>query len=498
MVVRRIAVSLSLLGMLAAVVGLGVSREPPRMVADTEPDGKTEGPAAAASNAPVDDANAPDAAVETSATAVVDPEAAPIEPGEPIGLTVVGASWEVLAPGVLANGGRAPAKDSQFSAAGLDVHFSPAKDAADLETQLGLGGEAKGGADIALMPLPTFVASYERLRALSPQVFFVVAWSRGRDALTGDVNLVRKPPSKGHVKLGARAGSAEALLGLFALSWAGVEPDRVDVIDPLAPMPKRAVKSLRRTKSRQVDARKVFLSTADATHLIPIVAIAPRGVLVDKRAAVAAFSRVWLQGTEGLAADPAAAARLLAAEAGAPKAVDLIDALGWLEFADLAESAAAVGLSGRRASTLDTLFARTWRLWRRSGLIATPPPRHVPLSAMVIAELAGESKVGVRRDPTPAIAPPDASAKPVLVHRVRGDSLSTQAEVALVNEAGFLADVFARSPIRITVPRSRTAAARIASSAAQRFGLDADRFVVVTRRRGSRGAAAIVEVLPAV
>jgi len=228
---------------------------------------------------------------------------------------------------------------------------------------------------------------------------------------------------------------------------------------------------------------------------VPIVAIAPQSVLDSKRAAVVDLSRVWLEGTRSLSADPAGAARTLSKQEGAPKAVDLIDALGWVDFATLPESASALGLSGRRAANLDVLFARTWDLWRQSGLLATPPPQRLPSSAVVIAELVDAEGVGTTTRPSPSNATPDA--EPVLVHRVQGRRLSPEAELALINEVGFLADVFARSRIRIWVPRDADAARRIATSASDRFGLTGERFEIVERRSKSKKTAALLEVLPA-
>ena len=483
---RRIVVTLGLIGMLTAVGGLGYTRERPELASDDS--------AADAEDAEAEGGDGNEAA-DTDAEPEDDGEAKDAKQTDPVELTVVAASWEVLAPGVVANGGLDPAEDSQFSSEGLDVHFAPVTDEADIEAKLGLGGASKGGADIALMPLPAFVASYERLRALSPQVFFVVAWSDGRDALSGDATLLSAPPNKGEVVLSGRRGSAESLLALFALDAAGVSPARVDVVAPGLATKKRALESLRRRKSRQIDAREVLLSTADANRLVPIVAIAPQSVLTSKRAAVIDLSRIWLEGTRKLAADPAGAARLLSKQDGAPKAVDLIDALGWVDFATLPESASALGLSGRRAANLDVLFARTWGLWRESGLLATPPPERLPSSAVVIAELVDAEGVGSTTRPTPA--KPPADAEPVLVHRVRGRKLSPDAELELVAEVGFLADVFARSKIRIWVPRDPKAALRIANSAADRFGLSGERFEIVERRTKSRKTAATLEVLPA-
>lgn len=480
---RRIVVTLGLMGMLTAVGGLGYARERPELALD---DTATD---------EASDAEEEAADTEDERESNDDAEPQDAEPKAPTKLTVVASSWEVLAPGVVANGGLEPGEESKFSGAGLQVHFSPVTDESDIEAKLGLGGESEGGADIALMPLPAFVASYERLRALSPQVFFVVAWSDGRDALTGDASLLSAPPSKGEVILAGRRGSAESMLGLFALDAAGVSPARVESVAPGLATKKRAIESLRRRKSREIDAREVLLSTADASRLVPIVAIAPQSVLTSKRAAVVDLSRVWLEGTRSLAADPAGAARTLSKQDGAPKAVDLIDALGWVDFATLPESASALGLSGRRAANLDVLFARTWDLWRQSGLLATPPPERLPSSAVVIAELVDVQGVGSTT--APSLTNPPADAKPVLVHRVPGRRLTPEAELALVSEVGFLADVFARSKIRIWVPRDTDAARRVATSAADRFGLTGERFEIVERRTKSNKTAAVLEVLPA-
>lgn len=491
MVIRRITVSLSLLALLGITAGLGANRDRPHMAVDVAADPTTDEPTNETTSAPAEDGNGKASSDDQPA-----PDGADAQPRDPVHLTVIAGSWEIVAPGVVANHGMAAGPDSAFTAAKVQAVFDVTDNPADIERKLGLGGDAVGGADIALMPLPAFVASYERLRALSPQVFFVVGWSRGRDALTGDVALVNAPPRKGNVTLRGRPGSAESSLGLFALDWAGVDGNRVDVVGRTGPQPKRSIEALRRRKSRQVDAREVFLSTADATHLIPIVAVAPKSVLTNKRAAVADWARVWLRGTETLATDPAQAARALAAEPKSPDAVDLIDALGWVTFADLRGAAASVGLSGRRAATVEQLFERTWQLWRASGLLATPPPERMPLNAVIIAQLASESKVSVVAPPAATRPAAREGSEPVLVHRIKGSKLSAADESGLVAEAGFIADVFSRSQVRITVSRDPQAAQRIATSAAERFDLHPDRFVVVMQRKRIRGVAGQLEVLP--
>jgi len=509
---RRGIVFLSLLGMLGVTAGMAALRERPELLdralsPDGEDDdgddpasdeGKGDGKADSKAKADADaaDSTAPTSAKGTTpASASASASDEPADPSEPPEtLRVVALGWEVLAPGVLANDGMSAGEDSRFREAGLDVTFAAVSDAEQVEVRLGRGGADERGADVALMPLPTFVASYERLRALSPQVFFVVAWSRGRDAMVGDAELLRNPP-RGEIRVSGTPGSSEALLALFALQQAGVDPSRVR-LEPEAETGSRSrvrrdLQAVQRRRSRELDARNLVMSTADATHLVPVVAVAPAGVVQRKRSALARWSRTWMAGARDLSADPADAARRLAAQKSAPEAVDLIDALGWLRFTDLHGAAEAAGLSGRSAVDLDGLFHRTWTLWREVGLLTTPPPERVPLNATIIADLAHEATMSPAE---PHRSAPRDDAEALLVHTVPGRRLGADAESALVTEVGFLAGVFSRSTLVVWVPRSPDAAERVAHHAAERFGLPEDRLVVRHDRETKTGHAAVITV----
>ncbi len=494
---RRVVVFGALMSMLAAVVGMGVTRDRPATRDASEASGTTgedrAEPSDDASASAHDPAATPEASANPSADPKHDDDATHDDtPAPPEPLSVVALDWEILAPGVLANDGMTPSAAGAFGKVGLDVRFESVATAAQLEAHLGRGGEAKDGADIALMPLPVFVASYERLRALSPQVFFVVAWSRGGDVLIGDEQLLRQPP-RGTLRLTGDPGTSETLLGLFALQQAGVSPSRVQLVEPAPGHPRTRLRTIRRRRSRQLDARSLVMSTAEATHLVPVVAVAPAGVVQRRKDALVRWSRVWMQGAQSLEADPAAAARHLAAQPGAPEAVDLIDALGWLTFTDLHQAAQAAGLSGRGAVDLDSLFHRTWQLWRGSGLLTTPPPQRVPLTAVVIADLAREAT------PPAPITKPRRSTSPeptdvLLRHTVAGRRLGAEAESALVAEVGFLAGVFSRSTLEVWVPRSPEAGRRVARHVAERFGLPQERITVRSRREPRSRTAAVVEI----
>ena len=498
---RRVAVFLGLVSMLGVVTGLAVTRPrpawPPVEVATAnaseladEAEAEVDSDAEAGEAEPAAAGDEVLASNDTEVEASTANEPAPMR--EP--LKVVAMDWEVLAPGVLANGGLKPNTEHAFGKAGLPVTFSSVTSTEAIEVRLGRGGSDENGADIALMPLPAFVASYERLRALSPQVFQVVAWSRGRDALVGESTPLDRPP-RGELRLQGEAGSSPSLLGLFVLDQAGLPASRVRLIEPGKHPRRHLLHAVERRKSRQIDARDLVISTADATHLVPVVAVAPAGVLERRRADLVEWSRVWLGGVETLALDPPAAARALAGASGAPEAVDLIDALGWMEFTDLQASARAAGLSGRSAVNVDVLFHRTWDLWRDVGLLTTPPPERIPLSATIIADLARQS-FAVNPETTSgtkAGSENEEIGDVLLTHVVRGRRLSAEAESALVNEVGFLAGVFSRSTVEVWVPRSPDAGRRVVSHAIDRFGLPEGRVIARTERdRKAKIGATIV------
>src|SRR5262249_22322297 len=97
------------------------------------------------------DAQAPVAVATT-------PSEAPASPlGRPLRVAVLG--WENVSPGFGADAG-APSMQGQAVDVGV-VEGMPA-----IESRLAKGGADPAGADIAIMPLPSFVASYEKLRAL--------------------------------------------------------------------------------------------------------------------------------------------------------------------------------------------------------------------------------------------------------------------------------------------------------------------------------------------
>jgi hypothetical protein len=495
MVIRRAFVFVSLLGMLGATAAMGHARVATQR--STETPTADLGSVAPTSEPALDATSSPDENAQGSERGLV---RAPFVGPDPAPIRVVSLGWEVLAPGILANDGRTPGPASHFGEVGLTVRFDAVTDIAEIQRRLGRGGHDDEGADVALIPYPEFVASYERLRALSPQVFFVVAWSRGRDALLTERPDALSRPTKGEVVLEGRPGQAATLLGLFALDEAGVSLDRVRLRDPgehsgAAPKGALALSALERSTSAApgtIDARKLVLSTAEATHLVPVVAIAPAGHLERRHAAMVAWSQGWLHGVDMVHADPTSAARRIAEDEGTPEVVDLIDALGWLSFASVSDNARMSGLAGRGALNLDVLFHRTWDLWRSVGVLTTPAPEATPLWPEIMAEVAvldhGRHEVareragGLHRD----------AGAPLLVRPSGSPVEDAELEARLQAHAALLAAIFSRSEIRLAVARNPRLAKRIVDRARDRHGLAEDRLSTERRPRASAGATLTV------
>ncbi|MFS8065727.1 MAG: hypothetical protein ACMG6S_05065, partial [Byssovorax sp.] len=251
--------------------------------------------------------------------------------------------------------------------------------------------------------------------------------------------------------------------------------------------------------------RNILLTTADASHLVPFVAVAQRGLLDKSQKALAVWARVWLEGAKKLAADPPTAARQIAAAPGAPEPIALLKRLGQTGSASLTDNTRTAGLSGRGAVTLDALFQRTWRIWRASGLLATPAPEAAPIATGVIAalvrsnpELITPSVSGARTAPAAAGKAANAldSLRVMITHRQAETKLD---EAELIASAAFFADAFERSSLRVSVMKGGNV-----DVAATKHLIDAveERFDVATGRlspakKAVPKAAGAIEILAA-
>jgi hypothetical protein len=423
-------------------------------------------------------------------------------------LRVVTMGWDLAAPGLLVNGGTAPSASSEFAAAGLDVHIASVDSMAAIEGAMARGGADKDGADIVVVPMPAFVASYERLRALSPEIFFVVGFSRGRDGLVSSRDPALERPAKGDLKLAGAPGDAATFLSLFVLDLAGIPPTDVKLAPPDSKPDDAPLAAIDRgTDDLGAGRRSLVLTTADAPRLVPFVAASPRGLLEKSGRAVAAWARVWLTGTQKLAADAPAGARQVAAVQGAPEPLSLLKRLGQSAPATLGDNVRIAGLSGRGALTLEVLFQRTWQLWRGVGVLATPAPEVTPVSNAVIAALArsdpqlvdppsGRSGAGSESEGGKKGAAPD-KGKPLFVSRMPEGKLD---EEGFVNAVGLIAGVFERSQVRVAVHQGGGVdtgkTKKMIERVEGRFDVPAGRLVPAKGALGKGAAAAEVLAVP--
>jgi hypothetical protein len=426
-------------------------------------------------------ADAATLAVSDAAPSPAGDAAAPAAPTEkPIRIAALG--WELVAAGV----------DMKSPA----VELAPETALDAVEARLARGGNDSQGADVALVPLPAFVASYERLRALEPKVFLVVGFSRGREEVHANAGaLLKPPPGADEVKLVAlgpatngdanmrQAGSESAtVLGLFALDLLGVPPARLRMVPAGSEAAKTApFSAIVRGAS---DERKLALSSSDASRFIPIVAIAPKGVIDARGKALDDWSKAWLEGLARAGKDAPGVARRLATKenvtfaagvGGAPEALHLVERLGQIEAA-------------KPTVPIDTLMQRTWQLARAGGLTTTAAPDPLPIDPRAATPpkqtpAAGDADAG-------AFGPLPAGATPLVLYRAVDSGADANAVAAQI---GFLSGVFERAVFKISAKGGDKAAKNIAAIARDKHDVAATRLATVAAE--PQGAFAAVEIL---
>jgi len=453
----------------------------PRM----EADGGSEASPAPVASVATSTTSPPVASPEsTDASATVDAQASLLD--RP--LRLVAASWEYAAAALVSNGGHATAEGSAVRTSGLDLVVDVVGTEHDIENRLARGGGDPEGADVAVLPLPSFVASYERIRALEPQVVHVAGWSRGREVLFGlrDGMLAKAGALTGDVVVASSDVPATAL-ALFALDEVGTPAAHLH----LAPEPKdppfAALARPLAADRPSTAPGKVELTTADASRLVPVVAIASRGLVEAHPEVMGALLKAWVAGGTALRKDVPAAARLIASQPGAPDPAAMLERLAWLGDPGAGDEAFALGAVGKEVVTVEWLFARDWRLLRDQGTLTSPAP-----SGAVVAILPFTRAFPTvpARSEAQAVAQPDAAARTLLAHRVtKGDAASIGIEIAS------LASIFERSVVRVSA-RPATLAKEAADSASTTQGTASAHILVVAAPMADPGVA-LLEVLAA-
>ena len=431
--------------------------------------------------------------------------AAPPAPGpryeRPLSIAALG--WRLAAPGVLQNDGLGVNQQAAFAKERLQVRLSISESMDQVESALARGGADDKGADVAIVPLPEFVASYEAIKALDPVMFLITSWSSGRDVMFSRFERLAELPSEGPLVVRGKPGSSELFLTAFALASTGVDLGRLsfEAADTEAPNPD--VWALARSELDSVPDSyqgNVLLSSAEALKLIPYVAIAQRSLVEKHSDALTAFARVWFEGQAQVTRDPTTASRRLAKLETGPEPLGLLGQLGQIAASSLRDNALSAGVAGRGAVNLSTLFDHCWRYWRTLKVLTTPPPERAPVSGQIIAELVLAGK-GDALGPASPVAPFRSSAaagalEPLLTLDA-GKAKRDDAE--LVQEVGFIAGVFTRSRLRLAVyPHSvydQKLSQRIAEQVSERFALDQERLVAHQVRPTSLSSY-LLEVMP--
>lgn len=492
---RSYIVFVLLLAMGGAFVVLQVTRKPARHEVTVRPAAPTMVDAGARTDA--GGARAPDSKRNKRA----DRRATKATPRMKRPLRVASLGWELLAPGVVANRGATPGKDSLFKKERLEVHLAAFRSLEELEAALARGGADPLGADVAIAPLPELVSALERLRALSPRIFLVLGWSHGRDGLmaASDVDLTRLP--RGRPSLIGQRGAAETFFALFMLELAGVPSSRVRLIDPKDNLARKAqLAAMERPLPGGVSVgdRKFVVTTADATRLVPLVAVAPEGLVKSHADALAAWGQVWLEGVEQLQRDVPAAARQVAALKEAPHTLDLLKRLGQIDAAPLMDNARLAGLSGRSALTLDELFRRSWHIWRESGVLSSPMPEQIPVSAGIMAAMVHTYPEMVEADPGRSRPGSKVDKQPsrdqlhtLLTYEPSGRRPDL---AALQGEVAFLAEVFGRAHLEVSVRGGLKQARALVEAMTSRYDITRPGRVTAVAHQGTRAARVTIRV----
>lgn len=426
---------------------------------------------------------APPASASSSAQPPLDAASAPARVQS---LHVVAASWEAVATLLAANGGLSTTDGSAARKAGLDVQVEVLGSQRDVEDCLARGGGEGAGADVAVMWLPTMVACDERLGALSLQAFFVAGWSRGREVLlASNPGAIARPRSARETLVYAQDEGASALAA-FALGEATTPPTIRVVHDADAGAFAALVRPLAADRPASAPSKAV-LSTAEASRLIPLVAVAPQGFVEGHASALASLVRAWLDGEASARKDVTAMVRKIAAEPGAPDPASMIERLGWMVTSDDADEARALRPTDPGAMSVQSLYRLQATLLEGAGVLSIHPRDRAVVAPTPLVQAVGSPPV----PPPGDVASPAADAKVWLAHRVDGSDPH-----AIAREIATLAGIFERSAVRVSA-RPPSLARDIASAVHDDVGLPDARIVIAPGPPADPASKVLLEVLAA-
>lgn len=361
---RTYGVFLALVGMLVAVgFLLGTTPREAYKAPAEELDPDADGGAA------LSDARAPDAAAAGPVEA-----AAPSVPSNKLRLAVL--FWELAAP-----------------IAGMDpaaVEATVLSVPQGVETRLARGGDDAEGADLAVVPLAEFISMYDRLRALEPSVVAIAGYSHGKEELTAPGDAAA--PKAGET-VGTSGDAAATMLSIYALDFMRTDVSKVKLVSDPADVANAAWV----TGPHAATKKRIVLSSADASRLLPAVIIAPRRTREAKKADLVKFVAAWFEGTARVRGNAPGVAKELEARkaplfSGASEkpqgALAIVERLGQIEWTTPQDNADAFGITDSKAMHVDDLMTLSWRLLRTAGVIAASTPAQLPITKDIVAEAA--------------------------------------------------------------------------------------------------------------
>lgn len=398
-------------------------------------------------------------------------------------LRVVSTSWDLMSPGLFAGDADNNAEETDlFAEAGVETDFSSVDDADAIQEALSRGGADEEGADVAVMSLPAFAASYEQLRALQPVVFYVVGWSRGREALASqNAEGLVDADTGADTRLRGQLGEPGTFFGLYLLQLAGIDAGGVDVSLDVPETESGSYSAISRGHPELETAPDGFnpvITTADTEGLIPYVAVTSDSFLRAHLEELTSWADVWQQGRLLLDDDVPAAARTVAEAADDFQAVDLVDMLGVIELATIRDNARMAGLAGRAPMVLDRQFELAWDIWRDVGVLSTPRPDQVPIATEVIMTLVRESDDGDVQAAPETFEQTPPTDRTLLEYRHRG---THHDEEAMMEQVATLAGVFNQSAIEVALGDHTELTEQVLDEAAERFELDRNQLIVGER-----------------
>ena len=330
------------------------------------------------------------------------------------------------------------------------------------------------GADLAVVPLAELIASYERLHALDLHVFFVSGWSQGRDTLAG--TALAKPPPAGTVGFEVSGGADALALALQVLDLAGIALDRLK-IDERAPEAMLHATHREAGDVQSPGQENVIVSTQEAARLLPYVLVAPRPLLDEREAVVAAFVEAArrLRRHRCLAPGPGQSRTHRGGRRRRP---------GCARPAPFARRARTHSASLRTRNSSGSpdeapsrskpLVDRNFRVRRATHLGRTTAPEQPFVDGRVVTRIVRAHPKLVRApEPRPRRLRSDTTPSPLLARPSPKDD-----DAPLVDAIGFLAAVFPRSDVRLS-RHARPASVQTVTldRASERYDIDRARLV---------------------